>query len=108
MGGGVDGVDGDGECDITVFVIFRYFGVQSSVSCDREHIPLLSSLVRLVRSGHREPLGLREGQTSNLAHSSLQSNIADVQLFSFFCSPSQVWWRLFILKTDIEAPGLVD
>ena len=105
MGGGVDGVDGDGECDITVFVIIiSYFGVE----CDREHIPLLSSLVRLVRSGHREPLGLREGQTSNLANSSLQSNIADVQLFSFFCSPSQVWWRLFILKTDIEAPGLVD
>ena len=79
MGGGVDGVDGDGECDITVFVIIiSYFGVE----CDREHIPLLSSLVRLVRSGHREPLGLREGQTSNLANSNLQS----LQMFSFSVS----------------------
>lgn len=29
---GVDGVDGDGECDITVFVTTRYFGVHSSVT----------------------------------------------------------------------------
>ena len=34
-----------------------------AVSCDREHIPPLSSLARLVRSGHIEPLGLRETPT---------------------------------------------
>ena len=99
---GVDGVDGDGECDITVFVNIRYFGVQSSQLRDRQsrgHIPLLSSLVRLVTGQVRSRRASRvtaETETCNLGNS---SQILQMSIF-----PSQVESRLFILlKTDIEA-----
>ena len=95
---GVDGVDGDGECDITVFVNIRYFGVQSSQLRDRQsrgHIPLLSSLVRLV-TGQVTPSISGYSRDLDLGNS---SQILQMSIF-----PSQVESRLFILlKTDIEA-----